>query len=231
MVARSKGSKVLVVEDEPDVRALLRELLERAGYAVHEAENGRAALRMLYDEAPDLVVLDVVMPELDGWSTLQRIRDLTDVPVLMLSVRRTEIDKIRALRAGADDYLTKPFGGQELVARAEALLRRARRQNGAAPQRYGDTDLTIDFVARSVHVGERTVVLTPREYSLLVTLVTDAGRALSHGDLLERVWGTVRGFSPATVRLYVNYLRRKLGEGGNRIETVHGFGYRYRADD
>lgn len=231
MVTHEQGSKVLVVEDEPDVRALVRELLERAGYAVREAENGREALRALYAEAPDLVVLDVVLPELDGWSTLQRIREVADVPVLMLSVRDSGIEKVRALRAGADDYVTKPFNRQELVARAEALLRRARKPNGEARRQYADADVTIDFVARAVRAGERMVELTPREYSLLTALVTNAGRALSHDELLELVWGTARGSSPATVRLYVNYLRRKLGPAATRIETVHGFGYRYRLDE
>ena len=218
------------MEDDSDVRALVRALLERAGHVVREAANGREALRGLYTDPPDLVVLDVVMPDLDGWATLERIRDVSDVPVLMLTVRGGEVEKVRALRAGADDYVTKPFGRQELVARADALLRRARGGAGDPPTAYSDGDLTIDFAARSVAARGREVELTPREYSLLAALTTRAGIALSYDELLETVWGTARGSSPATVRLYVNYVRRKLGDAGGRIETLRGFGYRYRGD-
>ena len=219
---------VLVVDDDPDVRALVSTLLGRAGYLVTEAPDGRAALKALYGQRPDLVVLDVNMPDLDGWATLERIRDLSDVPVVMLSARGEELEKVRALRAGADDYVTKPFGRQELLARVESVLRRA---VGSVPKEtYSDAFLTVDFAERRLTVGERSVELTPLEFKLLATFVEHPNQLLDHGQLLELVWGGERGTSRDQVKLYVGYLRKKLADAGAQpgaIETVRGFGYRY----
>jgi DNA-binding response OmpR family regulator len=229
-----KSAEVLVVEDEDDVRRLVRVLLERAGHTVVEAANGLEAISMLEGDAPDLVVLDVAMPELDGWQTLERIRDLSDVPVLMLTARAGELDKVRGLRSGADDYVTKPFGRQELLARVEALLRRT---SGPPEVRtaYEDGALRIDYVSREVTVdaGEqwRPVQLTPLEFKLLSAFVRHPNETLSRARLLELVWGDVDGFGGDQVKLYVGYLRRKLGwgpSGGGPLETIRGFGYRYR---
>jgi DNA-binding response OmpR family regulator len=171
------------------------------------------------------------MPELDGWQTLERIRDLSDVPVLMLTARATELERVRGLKAGADDYLTKPFGRQELVARVEALLRRAAASpTTERPDSYADKALTIDFAQRSVTYDDRDVSLTPLEFKLLSTLVRHPRQVLSREQLLEHVWGDTYGVSPDQVKLYVGYLRRKLEpEEPDRapIETVRGFGYRY----
>lgn len=219
---------VLVVDDDPDVRALVSTLLGRAGYLISEAPDGRAALKALYDERPDLVVLDVNMPDLDGWATLERIRDLSDVPVVMLSARGEELDKVRALRAGADDYVTKPFGRQELLARVESVLRRA--VGGGPKETYSDALLTVDFAERRLTVGERSVELTPLEFKLLATFVEHPNQLLEHGQLLELVWGGERGTSRDQVKLYVGYLRKKLADAGaapDAIETVRGYGYRY----
>src|SRR2546421_10228598 len=131
-----KDTRVLVVDDDPDIRRLLRELLERAGFEVLDAPDGKAALREVFERRPDLVVLDVTMPELDGWKTLERIRDVSDVPVMMLTAAASEVEKVRALGAGADDYVVKPFGRQELVARVQALLRRAQPGSAAAPRTH-----------------------------------------------------------------------------------------------
>src|SRR3989442_8662627 len=136
--------RVLVIDDDTDIRALVSELLERAGLAVEQAPDGRSGLRLLHQKAPDLVVLDVSMPDLDGWQTLERIRDLTDVPVLMLTARGTELERVRGLQAGADDYVVKPFGRQELVARVQALLRRSRPCPEEQQASYADERLTID---------------------------------------------------------------------------------------
>jgi DNA-binding response OmpR family regulator len=220
------ASRVLVVDDEPDIRELLRRLLERAGHLVREAGDGREGLRMLHGWRPDLVVLDVSMPGLDGWTTLERIRELTDVPVLMLSARGTEIDKVRGLKAGADDYVTKPFGRQELLARVEALLRRRGGAGTEIPEAYEDGALFVDFEQRLVRVGEREVPLTPLEYRLLAAFVRNPNQLLSHDQLLELVWGD-EDASREQVKLYVGYLRRKL-ELPSAIESVRGFGYRYR---
>jgi DNA-binding response OmpR family regulator len=228
-----KSAEVLVVEDEDDVRRLVRALLERAGHTVVEAANGLEALRRLEASPPDLVVLDVAMPELDGWQTLERIRDLSDVPVLMLTARAGELDKVRGLRAGADDYVTKPFGRQELLARVEALLRRTVRPPEVRPA-YEDAALRVDYVSREVFVGGpggRVVSLTPLEFKLLSAFVRHPNETLSRARLLELVWGDVEGFGGDQVKLYVGYLRRKLGWGpvnAGPIETVRGFGYRYR---
>jgi DNA-binding response OmpR family regulator len=219
---------VLVVDDDPDVRALVSTLLGRAGYLVTEAPDGRAALKALYSQRPDLVVLDVNMPDLDGWATLERIRDLSDVPVVMLSARGEELEKVRALRAGADDYVTKPFGRQELLARVESVLRRA--VGAGLKETYSDALLTVDFAERRLTVGERSVELTPLEFKLLATFVEHPNQLLEHGQLLALVWGGERGTSRDQVKLYVGYLRKKLADAGAQpgaIETVRGFGYRY----
>ena len=224
------AAAVLVVEDEHDVRRLLRVLLERAGHTVTEATNGLEALRAVRAAAPDLVVLDVTMPELDGWQTLERIRDLSEVPVLMLTARAGELDKVRGLKGGADDYVTKPFGRQELLARVEALLRRTSGPPEVRPA-YRDRALTVDFVSREVHVEGRAVQLTPLEFRLLSAFVRHPNETLSRDRLLQLVWGDSEGFGGDQVKLYIRYLRRKLGwdaSAPSPIETVRGFGYRYR---
>jgi DNA-binding response OmpR family regulator len=227
----SGAARILVVDDQEEVRELVRTLLERAGHRVAGAEDGRAALRALYEGPVDLVVLDVNMPGLDGWQTLERIRELTEVPVLMLTGRDAELERVRGLRAGADDYVTKPFGRQELLARIDALLRRASREREAPPTSYADDFVSIDFAQHVVRSGEEVLPLTPLEFRLLTAFVRRPNRVLSRDQLLELVWGHTRGVSPDEVKLYVGYLRRKLrsaGEEDSPIETVRGFGYRYR---
>jgi DNA-binding response OmpR family regulator len=222
------GMTILVCDDEPDIRELLRELLGRTGYAVLEAADGQEALRTLYGSSPDLVLLDVSMPNLDGWGTLERIRELSDVPVMMLTALGAELEKVRALRAGADDYMTKPFGRQELLARVESLLRRA--PSRELRETYRDGRLEVDFSQRRVRAGEETVELTPLEFRLLSAFVDNPGQLLAHDQLLELAWGGERGSSRDQVKLYVGYLRRKLAAAGvpaESIETVRGFGYRY----
>src|SRR6266480_1790526 len=162
-----KAARVLVIDDDADIRALVAELLGRAGLSVEEAPDGRAGLRAFHKSPPDLVVLDVSMPELDGWQTLERIRDLSDVPVLMLTARGAELERVRGLQAGADDYMVKPFGRQELIARVQALLRRARSTNEDRQETYADDQVTIDFAQRAVAYEERDVSLTPLEFKLL----------------------------------------------------------------
>lgn len=222
------SASVLVVDDDPDVRALVSTLLGRAGYLVFEAADGREALKALYGQRPDLIVLDVSMPDLDGWATLERIRELSDVPVVMLSARGEELEKVRALRSGADDYVTKPFGRQELLARVESVLRRG--GGSELKETYADALLTVDFAERRLIVGDRSVELTPLEFKLLAAFVEHPNQLLAHGQLLELVWGGERGTSRDQVKLYVGYLRKKLADAGvgpGAIETVRGFGYRY----
>ena len=223
-------TSILVVDDDDDIRALVGELLERAGHVVIKAPDGESALKLFYSRQPDLVVLDVSMPGLDGWEVLNRIRELSDVPVLMLTARAEELEKVRGLRAGADDYVTKPFGRQELLARVDATLRRGR----SAPQAqetYADDFLTVDFAQRKVTAGGVELALTPLEFRLLGAFVRNQNQVLTHDQLLELAWGDARSADRDQVKLYVGYLRRKLGTGvgdESPIETVRGFGYRYR---
>jgi DNA-binding response OmpR family regulator len=220
--------RVLVVDDDADIRLLLEELLRGAGYAVETAQDGRAALRTFHASPCDLVILDLSMPELDGFQTLGRIRDLSDVPVILLTARSGEIDKVRGFRAGADDYVVKPFGRQELLVRIEALLRRAPEPTHL--ERYEDDALSIDYAQRLVLCRGLPVQLTPLEFRLLDAFTRHPGQVLSAEQLIEHCWGHEAGGSRDQVKLYVSHLRKKLGQRSNGfqpIETVRGFGYRY----
>jgi DNA-binding response OmpR family regulator len=225
-----KAARVLVIDDEPDIRKLLGTLLRRAGHEVAEADNGRTGLRALHAFPPDLVLLDVSMPEMDGWQTLERIRDLSDVPVLMLTARGDELERVRGLQAGADDYVVKPFGRQELLARVQALLRRSGGRSSEQAESYTDGRLDIDFAQRAVTYRERQVSLTQLEFKLLSAFVRHPRQVLSRDQLLELVWGSAYGVAGEQVKLYVGYLRHKLDPEHPEtvpIETVRGFGYRF----
>jgi DNA-binding response OmpR family regulator len=225
------GPPILIADDDADVRRLIVALLERAGYRPLEAADGRAALRLLYAQRPAAVVLDVAMPALNGWQVLERIREVSDVPVLMLTAQGEELDRVRGLRAGADDYVPKPFGRQELLARVEALLRRAGGRAEVA-EAYSDALLEVDFQQRRVRAGGEPVTLTPLEFRLLSAFLRHPGQLLSRDQLLELAWDDSSGRSGEEVKLYVGYLRRKLDTAagaGSAIETVRGFGYRYKA--
>jgi len=219
------GGTILVVDDSSTERAAVEKRLQGAGYTVVTAADGREGLRRLYETHPDLVLLDIVMPELDGWRTLELIRQVSDVPVIMVTGLDTEVERIRGLRAGADDYVGKPFSAGELVARVEAVLRRA---GGQADVRevYDDGIVSIDYAASEVRVRGETVALTPLEYRLLAAFVQHPGHVLSRGQLMELVWGDNYGAGDQ-VKIYVGFLRRKLGVP-ELIETARGFGYRYR---
>jgi DNA-binding response OmpR family regulator len=222
--------RILVVDDQPDLRDLVCTVLERAGMDPLPAVDGESGLKTLYAHRPDLVVLDVTMPGLDGWQTLGRIRELSDVPVLMLTARDTEMEKVRGLRSGADDYVTKPFGRQELIARVETLLRRGMErveERGQPP--YDDGLVQVDWDACRVTVGGEEVFLTPLEFKLLGAFVRHPRQVLSSDQLGELVWDETLGASRDQVKVYVGYLRRKLAQGteDELVETVRGFGYRW----
>jgi DNA-binding response OmpR family regulator len=225
------GLPILIADDDADIRRLIVGLLERAGFRALQAANGRDALRLLYAHRPAAVVLDVTMPALDGWQVLERIREVSDVPVLMLTAKGEELDRVRGLRAGADDYVPKPFGRLELLARIEALLRRS---GGRVemPDSYSDDLLEVDFEQRRVLVRGEPAPLTPLEFRLLGAFVHHPGQVLGRDELLELAWGDPSTRSADEVKLYVGYLRRKLDAtagAGSAIETVRGFGYRYTA--
>jgi len=221
---------VLVIEDDPDIALGVSTVLGRSGFEVTTAAAGREGLRVFHRERPDIVILDVGLPEMDGWTVLARIRELSEVPVLMLTSLGQEADKVRGLRGGADDYVTKPFGTAEFVARVQALLRR---QHAAAPlaEAFDDGRVRIDFVTHHVLVAGVSVELTPTEFRLLAALVRHRGQVLSPVKLLELAWSDPLGIGPERVKYSVMRLRRKLGTkagGDSPIEAVRGFGYRYR---
>jgi DNA-binding response OmpR family regulator len=216
---------VLVVEDAPEYSLALRALLERAGYAVDCAADGRAALDAFNAAPADLVVLDLGLPVLDGWQTLERLRDVSDVPVMILSASASEFEKVRALQAGADDYQVKPFSTPEFLARVGALLRRVVRDS--KPRRYADAHLTVDFATRAVTVDGAAVELTATEFRLLHAFLDHPGEVLTHNDLLKLVWHDAAG-TRDQVKTYVRYLRKKLGDG-LALEAIRGVGYRFTA--
>jgi DNA-binding response OmpR family regulator len=224
-----RGRRILIVEDDEGSRALLRRVLERHGLEVLESTDGSGALRMLFSERPDLVVLDLGLPDLGGETLIARIRELTDVPVMVVTAERAESAAVQSLRAGADDYITKPFGVQELLARVEVLLRRAI-QPEAAPERYSDGLIDIDFSSLEVRADGRVVDLTALQLRLLTALVRHRGQVLSAEQLLKLAWDDDLGRRDR-VKLYIGYLRRSFRDHGVDlpIETVRGFGYRYRA--
>jgi DNA-binding response OmpR family regulator len=208
---------------------ILRRALERNGLDVVEAETGDEGLHALFNARPDIVLLDIGLPGLDGWGTLARIRQLTNVPVMMVSGQSSELEKVRALRGGADDYMTKPLGIQELLARTEVLLRRAARPDEESPT-YADGLVEIDFRSAEVTVAKRRLMLTPLEFRLLAAFVRHPGEVLSARRLLELAWGD-QALARERVKIYIGYLRNKFRDLGvdAPIETVRGFGYRYDA--
>ena len=224
--------KVLVIEDDEDIRTVVATRLNRAGYETTTASDGKEGLRHFYGDRPDLVVLDVAMPIMDGWQVLERLREVSDVPVLFLTAAAQERDKLRGLRSGADDYITKPFSGEELLARVEVALRRVA-TSAEEPENtsYSDAEIAIDFPKHEVFARGEPVELSPTEFRLLMVLTRNANQVLSQDQLLDQVWGREYVGSLDVVRLYVGYLRRKIErdhEAPALVETVRGFGYRYR---
>jgi DNA-binding response OmpR family regulator len=220
---------ILLVDDSTTERAIVEGKLTAVGYGVVTAENGRDGLRRLYETNPDLVILDVVMPELDGWGTLERIREVSDVPVIMLTGRDQDEERIRGLRAGADDYIGKPFTPDELVARIEAVLRRAPARADTR-EIYDDGALTIDFGALDVQAYGERVVLTPLELRVLQALVEHRNQVLSRAQLMELAWDEPFTVSDDQVKVCIGSLRRKVERDPSEpelIRTVRGFGYRY----
>jgi DNA-binding response OmpR family regulator len=228
----ARDMMILIVDDELRIRDFVRMNLELEHYRVEEAGNGIEALEKVRDLLPDLVVLDVSMPEMDGFEALRHIREVSTVPVIMLTVRQSEADKIRGLDLGADDYLAKPFSPPELLSRIRALLRRSLMAPPARKtQIVVDSDLAIDFSRREVIVRGEKVVLRPTEYRLLYHLVSNAGRLLTHETLLSKVWGREYRDESHYLRLYITYLRQKLEKDPAHpkyILTERGLGYRFK---
>ena len=231
MIKSTENKLILAIDDNPKMTRFIRMNLELEGYRVSEATSGLEALDKVREEIPDLVLLDVMMPEMDGFETLQRIREVSSVPVIMLTVKNEEEDKVRGLEIGADDYVTKPFSPRELSSRIKALLRRAEMP---APMEKTmleiDNYLWIDFQRHEVWVEGERVKLRPTEYRLLYHLVNNAGWVVSHEVLLSKVWGAEYRDEVQYLRLYINYLRQKIEpDPGNPryILTERGVGYRF----
>jgi DNA-binding response OmpR family regulator len=223
--------RVLVIEDDPDIALGIKTVLGRSGFDVDSASEGRDWLRAFHASRPALVILDIGLPEMDGWTVLERIRDLSDVPVLILTAHSQESEKVRGLHSGADDYLTKPFGNGEFVARVQALLRRHQAADQAA-EVYDDGSVRVNYGTHEVAVDGVPVELTATEYRLLAALIRHRGQVLSPVKLLELAWSDPSGIGPDRVKYSVMRLRRKLAassDSGPSIEAVRGFGYRYRA--
>jgi two-component system KDP operon response regulator KdpE len=227
----SRKYRILVVDDERRMVGFIRLNLEQDGFEVIEAYNGTEALDRLRDSLPDLILLDVMMPDIDGFEVLRMIREISQVPVIMLTAKGEEDDKVKGLELGADDYVTKPFSPRELVSRVKAVLRRGstfeEEDEGAIEV---DDRLKIDFGKREVWVDDELVKLRPTEYRLLYHLVQNAGWVLTHDQILTKVWGYEYRDEPHYVRLYINYLRKKIEEDPSDpkyILTERGVGYRF----
>lgn len=229
------GKKILVVDDEPTFVRLVDQVLTDKKYEVLKASNGQEALRLLFAHKPDLVLLDVVMPGMDGWQTCQRIRDMSDTPIIMLTGKQNaEDDIVRGLDYGADDYLIKPVGNRELVARVRAVLRRAELPSTVGTQKkitYSDDYLSVDITERKIMVNGERVKLTPIEFRLFALLVENAVRVLTHQQLLEKVWGWEYTNDLDYVRIYISHLRQKIEPDPalpRYIMTEPGVGYYFQ---
>ncbi|NLE50018.1 MAG: response regulator transcription factor [Chloroflexi bacterium] len=226
------AKRILVVDDEPRMIGFIRMNLELEGYQVIEAHNGLEALEAIRTQLPDLVLLDVMMPQLDGFETLRMLREFSSIPVIMLTAKGEEDDKVYGLELGADDYVTKPFGSRELSSRVRAVLRRAETP-AASPENavlQVDDRLSVDFNRREVIVAGEHIKLRPTEYRLLYHLIENAGWTVPHEQLLAKVWGYEYRDETHYVRLYVNYLREKIEEDPSNpkyILTERGVGYRF----
>jgi two-component system KDP operon response regulator KdpE len=230
MSENKQGHTILVVDDERRMVRFIRLNLEQDGYQVISAYNGTEALDQVRTRLPNLVLLDVMMPDIDGFEVLKKIREASAVPVIMLTAKGEEDDRIRGLELGADDYVTKPFSPRELVSRVKAVLRRTESFDDSSNVIEVDNWLKLDFNRREVWVGGDLVQLRPTEYRLLYHLVQNAGWVVTHDQLLTKVWGYEYQDEPHYVRLYINYLRKKIEKDPSNPEyilTERGVGYRF----
>lgn len=224
-------AKILMIEDEQALIDIVREALREEGMEVFGANDADEGMRSFYHLQPDLVLLDIILPGCDGWEVCRRLRQVSNVPIVMLTARTDGTDLVRGLNMGADDYVTKPFSLDVLRARIEALLRRAARsRRHAVSRRYQAGDISIDLLTREVSVGAKAVSLTPKEFDLLAYLVRNAGRTVPHQELLRHVWGPEYSTETQYLSLYIWYLRNRIEENPRkprRIVTWRGLGYRF----
>jgi DNA-binding response OmpR family regulator len=219
----------LIVDDDPTLLRFLREYFEREGFTIDAAAGGQPALRLFFANRPDLVIVDVMMPGMDGWEVTARMKEMADTPVIMLTAKSTESDKLRGFRLGVDDYVTKPFSLAELGARVAAVLARAAAGRATAEAVFRAGPITVDMKKREVQLEQRLLTLTPTEFRVLACLAERAGEAVSQEDLAERAWGDYRREGGSALRRYIWFLRKKIEddpESPKRLVTVRGFGYR-----
>jgi len=224
------SGKILVVDDDPQIRRVMRVRLTGLGYEIIEARSGEQSLEVFREFLPDLVLLDLNMPGIGGLEACRQIREGSEVPIIILTVSNTEDEKVEALDAGADDYVTKPFGMNELLARIRAALRRAPTGPGSGPQHVLAGELEIDFETRKIRAGKRNVRLTPKEFDLLRYLVAQRGKPVPHRELLQAVWGPDYGDQTEYLRVFITHLRRKLEPNPSKpryILTEPWVGYRF----
>lgn len=229
--AQVSENTILVIEDEPSVGEVVSLYLRRAGFTVSVVGDGKKALELLAESLPTLVILDIMLPGTDGWEITRRLRERSDVPIIMLTARREEIDRIAGLELGADDYVVKPFSPQELVSRVRAVLRRS--NSGSTPQgeqAITHADLRIDPVTRYATVGEKAIDLTAREFDLLYLLMQHPRQVFTRDQLLEQIWGSASYIDPGTVTVHIRRLREKIESDPahpRHLLTVWGVGYRF----
>ena len=222
--------RILTVDDEERIRALIRKYAEFEGHEVTEAADGMEAVKLCREKTFDIIIMDIMMPELDGFSAVREIRKLSDTPIIMLSARGEEYDKLSGLESGADDYVVKPFSPRELVARVKAVLNRTMPKPAAASDTMTFGELTIDTASHTVRVSGEEVALTPKEFDLLVFLASNKGIALSREKILQKVWNYDYFGEDRTVDTHVKMLRGHLGKCRSYIATVWGIGYKFDPD-
>jgi two-component system KDP operon response regulator KdpE len=225
------NAQILVIDDDPDLVELVERALGLGGFEVLKAYSGQEGIRMTYTHHPDLIILDVMMPEMSGWETCERLREMTDTPIIMATVRSSDDDKVRGFRLGVDDYVTKPYSLDELEMRIRAILKRTQLREAEQPKIYDDGRLRIDLESRSVNVEGKRVHLTPTEFRLLRSLIQNLGQVMSHDQLLTEAWGPTYQGATSSLALYIRYLREKLEEKPSDpyyIRTEWGVGYWFR---
>ncbi len=216
---------ILIVDDELRIRKLIADFLVQEGYSILEANNGRIALELLAKEHVDLVILDVMMPEYDGWTVCKELRKKSNIPVIMLTAKGEEVDQLFAFEIGADEYVTKPFSPKVLTARVNALFRRIEREKATVYD-----GLEINTTARQVSINDQSLDLSPKEYELLTYLTENSGKALSRQQILNQVWSYDYFGDLRTVDTHINRLRTKLGNKSTFVQTIRGYGYRFEAE-
>lgn len=224
------ADKILIIDDDKPTVEMISTLLKKRGFEVYDALCAQSGLRMAYQHHPDLVLLDVVLPDRDGWDICRQLRDLSDMPIIFISARTDKVDVIKGLDMGADDYVTKPFDDDELIARIKARLRRSPRTRLNEELVFNNGDFRINFMNREVWIRSTLQHLTPKEFNLLAVLVRNAGRVVSRTELVTDAWGEEYGDAIDSLKLYIHYLRQKLEINPQQPEyilTSRGVGYRF----